>query len=81
MKRIMLLAGLCLLLAALSACSSNRAGRGMGGGESAGIGQEQENDLLTQAPAIDPTAGSAAGMASAEPNSRAPTNSGNSDWH
>ena len=72
MKRIALLAGLCLLLAAFSACSVNTSRRSAG--ESAGIGQE--SSLLTQAPAIDPAAGSAAGTAAAGSSHRAPMNSG-----
>ncbi len=75
MKRIILLTGLGLLLAALGACSSNSSGRSVSGaGESAGVGQE--SSLLTQAPAIDPAAGSAAGTAAAGPSGRAPMNSG-----
>jgi hypothetical protein len=84
MKRIILLVGPCLAVAMLGACSSNSSGRVAGdgavgnSGESAGIGRE--SDLLSEAPAPDPAAGSAAGAILVGARSHPPV-SGGSDWH
>ena len=75
MKRISLVAGLWLSLAALGACSSDGSSRSASSaGESAAIGQQ--SSLLIQAPPVDPAAGAAAGRVAAGRSSRAPMNFG-----